>query len=428
MSEAAEVMLWGTRVGVVARRDGNDFAEFEYDRDFLDMGIEPSPIVMPVGNAVYSFAQLPRNTFYGLPGMLADSCPDKFGNKVLDAWLQAKGRTASELSPVERLCYTGIRGMGALEFKPVLLPGDGETERIVVDELAELAQRVLLERESVRAELARNASVYSAILKVGSSAGGARAKALIGWNETTGEMRCGQVKLDKGFGYWLMKFDGLKRNGDKDGDDGDGFGRIEYAYALMAAAAKIEMSECRLWNGRHFMTRRFDREADGGKLHMQTLGALAHLDYNDPVANSYEQAFRVARRLLQSAAADEQLFRRMVFNVLACNCDDHVKNVSFLMDRLGQWSLAPAYDLTFAYNPDGIWTSGHQMSVNGKRNGITRADIKQAGLVAGVSPERADGIVDEVRSAVARWREFAELAKAGDLQTRLIAKHLDLWR
>jgi len=325
---------------------------------------------------------------------------------------------------VERLGYTGVRGMGALEFRPVLLPGDGEAERIAVDELAELAQRVLLERESVRAELAKNASVYSAILKVGSSAGGARAKALIGWNETTGEVRCGQVKLGKGFGYWLMKFDGLKRNGDKDGDDEEGFGRIEYAYALMAEAAKIEMSECRLWNGRHFMTRRFDREADGGKLHMQTLGALAHLDYNNPVANSYEQAFRVARRLLQSASADEQLFRRMVFNVLACNCDDHVKNVSFLMDRTGQWSLAPAYDLTFAYNPDGIWTSGHQMSVNGKRNGITREDIKQAGLVAGVSPGRADEIMGEVRSAVARWQEFAERAKVGGAQAQAIDKLL----
>lgn len=410
MREAAEVILWGTRIGVVALRDGDRFAEFVYDGAFLDLGIEPSPIVMPIGTACYRFPQLPEASFHGLPGMLADSCPDKFGNQVLDVWLQSQGRTIESLSAIERLSYTGSRGMGALEYRPVLMEGGDADERIKVEELAELAERILTDRGRARAELAEGMPRYSAILKVGTSAGGARAKALIGWNEKTGEVRSGQVKLGKDFGYWLIKFDGLEENGDKDGGDAAGYGKIEYAYYLMAKAAGIEMSECRLWDGRHFMTRRFDRTAEGDKLHMQTLGALAHLDYNDPEANSYEQAFRVARRVVHSVKADEQLFRRMVFNVLACNCDDHVKNVSFLMDRNGEWSLAPAYDVTFAFRPDSIWTSGHQMGVNGKRRGITTGDLMATAKTAGINAPRATSIIEEVESTVARWPEFAEVA------------------
>ena len=325
MSEAVEVLLWGRRIGVASRVDGAPCASFAYDREFQDAGIEPSPLMMPVGIAAYSFPALPQGSFHGLPGMLSDSVPDKFGNAVIRAWLKTQGRLPESLTPIERLCYTGVRGMGALEYKPTMFDDEDKSEEIHVDALAELADEVLKSRTEAAAKLVPDMKRYSSILKVGSSAGGARAKALIGWNEATGEVRSGQVALPEGFGYWLIKFDGLTGNGDKEGDDKWGYGRVEYAYHLMARAAGIEMTECRLWNKRHFMTRRFDRLADGGKLHAQTLGALAHMDFNDPAAYSYEQAFRVTRRVVNDARANEQLFRRMAFNVLAWNCDDHVK-------------------------------------------------------------------------------------------------------
>ena len=378
VNEAAEVLLWGARIGFLSRSGDAPFAEFSYDPAFRGAGLEPAPLLMPVSGARYSFAQLPWRSFRGLPGMLADSLPDKFGNAVLDEWLKAQGRDPATLSPIERLCYTGSRGMGALEFRPALFDADDAAEAVRVDALVRLAAEVLRVRQDARAELRGELRRYAPILKVGSSAGGARAKALIGWNEATGEVRSGQTRLPEGFGYWLLKFDGLDGNGDKEGSDRSGYGRVEYAYHLMAREAGLEMSECRLWDGRHFMTRRFDRLPGGGKLHMQSLAALAHLDFNDPVSNSYEQAFRVARAVTADARAEDQLFRRMCFNVLAWNCDDHVKNVAFLMDRAGAWSLAPAFDVTYAYNPEGAWTGAHQMSVNGKRRGIADEDLLAA--------------------------------------------------
>lgn len=408
MIESAEVLLWGSRVGVVYREEGTAFAKFSFDSEFRSAGVEPSPLMMPVAEKVYEFPDLPEKSFHGLPGMLSDSVPDKFGNAVIDIWLQANGRSPGSMSPVERLCYTGSRGMGALEYRPVLMEsGDGDA-KVRVESLARLADEVLKCRTGARAELKPSIRKYSSILKVGSSAGGARAKALIGWNETTGEVRSGQVKLPRGFGYWLIKFDGLEGNGDKEGDDKWGYGRVEQAYHLMARAAGVEMSECRLWNHRHFMTRRFDRTPAGDKLHMQTLGALAHLDFNDPLSYSYEQAFRITRKLVRDVRACRQLYRRMVFNVLAWNCDDHVKNISYLMDREGRWSLAPAYDLCYAYNPEGDWTNRHQMSVNGKRIGITASDLIEVGRYAELDAHDAKAVVDEVRDAVHSWPRFAE--------------------
>ena len=414
MNEAAEVFLWGRRIGVASRLDGVPYVSFAYDADFREMGIEPSPLMMPVGVGPYSFPSLPQMSFHGLPGMLSDSVPDKFGNAVIGAWLTSQGRLPDSLTPIERLCYTGIRGMGALEYKPALFQKENEAEEIPVDALAELANEVLKCRKSAVAKLVPDMKRYSSILKVGSSAGGARAKALIGWNEATGEVRSGQVALPEGFGYWLIKFDGLTGNGDKEGDDKWGYGRIEYAYYLMARAAGIEMTECRLWNRRHFMTRRFDRLPDGGKLHMQTLGAMAHLDFNDPTAYSYEQAFRVTRRVVNDARANEQLFRRMAFNVLAWNCDDHVKNISYLMNRRGEWRLAPAYDECYAHNPDGDWTSRHQMSVNGKRIGITDDDILSCAPFANMRERKARAVLDEIKDAVRAWPQFAAEAEVRD--------------
>lgn len=411
MSHAAEVWLWDRLVGTVALEEDARAARFEYDRGFLADGLDVAPVEMPLRPEVYFFPELSLQSFHGLPGLLADSLPDKFGNAVLRAWVSSRGQRPESLTPIDRLCYTGTRGMGALEFRPALFREGDEAEAVRVDDLARLAAEVLRRRTEARATLVPGMTDFAPILKVGSSAGGARAKALIGWNEATGEVRSGQTRLPEGFGYWLLKFDGIDGNGDKEGSDRSGYGRVEYAYHLMAREAGLEMSECRLWDGLHFMTRRFDRLPGGGKLHMQSLAALAHLDFNDPVSNSYEQAFRIARAVTADARAEDQLFRRMCFNVLAWNCDDHVKNVAFLMDRAGVWSLAPAFDVTYAYNPEGAWTGAHQMSVNGKRRDIGEEDLLAAARAAGLRPRRAREDLDCVRAAVARWPDFA--AEAG---------------
>ena len=428
MNEAVEVLLWGQRIGVASRTEGVPYASFAYDAGFREVGLEPSPLMMPVGKEVFSFPEIPYKSFHGLPGMLSDSVPDKFGNAVLGMWLESQGRRPESLTPIERLCYTGVRGMGALEYRPTLFSGEGKAEVVHVAALAELANEVLKSRTDAVSRFVPDMKRYASILKVGSSAGGARAKALIGWNEATGEVRSGQVALPAGFGYWLIKFDGLAGNGVKEGDDKCGYGRVEYAYYLMARAAGIEMSECRLWNGRHFMTRRFDRLADGGKLHMQTLGAIAHFDFNDPRAYSYEQAFRITRRVVNDARANEQLFRRMAFNVLAWNCDDHVKNISYLMNRAGEWTLAPAYDECYAYNPEGDWTSAHQMSVNGKRTGIDEADILTCARLANMRERKARAVLDEVKDAVHAWPRFAAEAEVRDDFAAAIAKTLGCTR
>ena len=414
MQNAANVYLWGTHVGTVSLAGDDPIARFQYTDEFRGMGVEVSPLRMPLSSAVFSFPDLPVQSFHGLPGLVSDSLPDKFGNKVIAAWLRAQNRSPEELNAIDRLCCTGQRGMGALEYRPALLDKEDVSERVTVETLSELADKVLRTREDARATLVPGMNEYSPILKVGSSAGGARAKALIGWNEATGEVRSGQVALPEGFGYWLIKFDGLVGNGDKEGDDKWGYGRVEYAYHLMARAAGIEMTECRLWNRRHFMTRRFDRLPDGGKLHAQTLGALAHFDFNNPRLHSYEDAFDVTRRVVNDARANEQLFRRMIFNVLAWNCDDHVKNIAYLMDRAGEWHLAPAYDECYAWNPAGDWTSRHQMAVNGKRIGIEDADILASARFANMRERKARAVLDEVRAAVRDWPRFAAEAEVRD--------------
>ena len=410
---AAEVMLWGTRIGVVVFDDATGLGSFEYDRGFTGSGIEVSPVMMPLSQRVYSFPGLDRRSFHGLPGMLADSLPDKFGNAVIDAWLRSQGRTPESFDPVERLCYTGSRGMGALEFRPARGPSEGEDDTIHVERLVQLAAQILNERENIH--ISDKNDAMREIIRVGTSAGGARAKAVIAWNEKTGDVRSGQIDTGSGYGYWLMKFDGVSGNGDKEGSDSSQHTRIEYAYYLMASDAGLNMSECRMYkeNGRHhFLTRRFDRDPEtGDKIHMQSLGGIAHFDFNMAGAYGYEQAAAIMRRLRLSSREIAQFYRRMVFNVMARNQDDHVKNISFLMDRRGQWSLAPAYDITYAYNPDGMWTGTHQMSVNGKRDGIERDDLLAAGRSMGVRASEASAVIDEVRGSLQKWRNFAEQAE-----------------
>ncbi len=415
----AKVQLWGRTIGAVSLEPGRDVAAFQYDAEFARSGIELSPLVMPLSGRVYDFPALPRNTFHGLPGLLADSLPDKFGNALIDAWLATQGRTPETFNAVERLCYTGTRGMGALEFAPVLGPRPRKATNIEVDALVRLAGEVLTHRNNLQGhfhEEGRGKALRD-ILSVGTSAGGARAKAVIAWNRATNEVRSGQIAAGEGFGYWLLKFDGVAGNKDKELEDPKGYGAIEFAYHLMARAAGITMSECRLLeeNGRrHFMTRRFDRMARGEKLHMQSLCALAHYDFNQAGAYSYEQALLAIRQLKLPMAAVEEQFRRMVFNVVARNQDDHVKNIAFLMSQEGEWSLAPAFDVTYSYNPSGSWTATHQMTLNGKREGFTMEDFEVCAKSAQMKRGRAAAIIKEVQAAVERWEEFAAEARLAD--------------
>ncbi len=427
MSTVAEVRLWGSSIGAVSVNGPGELAVFEYTAAFRQSAIEVAPLMMPLAETLYTFPDLPKESFHGLPGMLADALPDAFGNAVIDAWLAAQGRLPRDIDAVERLCYTAARGIGALEFRPARGPQNRESTPLKVDELVALASSVLSNREHLQASFADKEKELALreILRVGASAGGARAKAVIAWNPTTNEVRSGQVKAPSGFEYWLLKFDGVSGNQDRDLADPQGFGAIEYAYSLMARAAGIRMSECRLFeeNGRrHFMTRRFDRLPDGEKLHMQSLGAMAHLDFKNPVAHSYEQAIAVIRRLGLPMDEIEEQFRRMVFNVIARNQDDHVKNIALLMDRTGTWSLSPAFDVMYAYNPSGAWTAHHQMSLAGKRDGFTLDDLKTVAMTASMQRGRAEVITREVIEAVSRWREFAAEAGVVSTQTDLIGK------
>jgi len=413
MSNVAEVRLWGRTIGAVSLDDGADIAAFEYDPAFAGSGIEISPLITPLSNRVYTFPQLSKKTFHGLPGLLADSLPDKFGNALIDAWLATQGRSPESFNAVERLCYTGARGMGALGFAPATGPKARQANRIQIDKLVELASDVLTHRINLKTSFADKSREQARgdILRVGTSAGGARAKAVIAWNPSTNEIRSGQIPAGKGFEYWLLKFDGVSGNRDKELEDPKGYGLIEYAYAKMAADAGITMSECRLFeeNGRHhFMTRRFDRLAGGEKLHMQSLCALAHYDYNLAGAYAYEQALLVIRQLALPMSAIEEMFRRMVFNIIARNQDDHVKNIAFLMDKTGTWSLSPAFDMTYSFNPAGSWTASHQMTMNGKRDNFTLEDFKACAKNASMKRGRAEAIVNEVFETVSRWRDYAD--------------------
>ena len=415
----AEVQLWGRTIGAVSLEEGREVAAFQYDPAFARSGIELSPLMMPLHDRVYEFSTLSRSTFHGLPGLLADSLPDKFGNSLIDAWLATQGRTPESFQAVERLCYTGARGMGALEFAPVQGPKSRTSSKIEIDALVRLASEVLTHRGDVRGHFheAGKEKALRDILQVGTSAGGARAKAVIAWNRATNEVRSGQITAGEGFDYWLLKFDGVAGNKDKELEDPKGYGAIEYAYYLMAKAAGISMSECRLLeeNGRrHFMTRRFDRLAGGAKLHMQSLCALAHFDFNQPGAYAYEQALLTIRQLKLPMAEVEQQFRRMVFNIVARNQDDHVKNIAFLMNRQGEWSLAPAFDVTYSFNPTGLWTATHQMTLNGKRDGFVQEDFAACAKAAVMKRGRAATIIEEVRAAVQCWPDFAAEARLAD--------------
>lgn len=408
--DTAQVLLWGRNIGAIFWDDKAGLGVFEYEPGFRRSGIELAPIRMPLGDRVYRFPELAATSFRGLPGLLADSLPDDFGNAVIDQWLIRQGRDLAGFSPVERLCYIGRRGTGALEFRPATRRAPSGSVPLELDSLVDLARDVLARRDRLQVDLSADDGSLDDILRVGTSAGGARAKAVVAWNPKTDSMRSGQIKAPAGYEYWLLKFDGVD-NRQHGLADPQGYGRIEYAYYLMAEAAGIRMSPCRLLeeNGRsHFMTRRFDRNEDGDKIHMQSLYAIAHLDHEFPGAHSYEQAFSVMLRLGLPIGALREQYRRMVFNVLSRNQDDHTKNIAFLMDKRGEWSLSPAFDVIYAFNPDGQWTSRHQMTINGLQDDFAIEDLLAVAGTFNISaPER---ILDQVQVSVAGWAGFAERA------------------
>jgi len=401
-------------VGVAYWDAARRAASFQYTPEFVRHGVELAPLMMPLREAPYQFANL-HESFGGLPGLLADSLPDVYGNTLIDDWLRQQGRVPDNFSPVERLCYVGNRGMGALEFRPGLRPERSAAESVDVDRLVELAAKVLADRKGLSVDLDEQG--LNEILRVGTSAGGARAKAVIVWNEQTNEVRSGQAGAPEGFQHWLLKFDGVSEAFDGVTDP-QGYGRIEYAYSKMAAEAGITMSECRLFKegGRaHFMTRRFDRPDQGGKVHCASLFGLAHKQYSAPGthSHSYEEYFDVIERLNMEPKARLEAFRRMVFNVLGCNRDDHTKNVGFMLNNEGQWTLTPAFDVTYAHNPQpGKWTATQQMSIMGKRENITREDLIALGRQCSVATApKLKSAIDQVIAALGQWPRFA--AEAG---------------
>ena len=409
----ARVKLWGKSIGAVSWDENEGLAHFEYEADFVHSGIEVAPLTMPLSQQIYSFPALPRETFHGLPGLLADSLPDDFGNALINVWLASQGRSPESFNPVERLCYTGVRGIGALEYLPSQGPFAGKSELLDVKALVELASKILTKRNTLQGSFLpeQRENSLQDILGVGTSAGGARAKAIVAWNQETNEVRSGQVKAGKGFSYWLLKFDGVSGNKDKELEDPAGYGLIEHAYYRMAKEAGIDMEESRLLkeNGRsHFMTRRFDRTENGQKIHMQSLCAIEHFDFKKAGAHSYEQALLTIRKLDMPMATIEQQFRRMAFNIIGRNQDDHVKNIAFLMDKSGNWSLSPAFDMTYSYNPQGDWTSRHQMSLNSKRDDFTIDDFKACARNVSMKRGRAEEIVHQVQIAFSQWKQFAD--------------------
>jgi serine/threonine-protein kinase HipA len=409
--DVATVRLWGHDIGAVFWDDVSNVGAFEYTVEFQQSGVELAPLTMPLGPRIYRFPELARSSFRGLPGLLADSLPDDFGNALIRQWLIREGRDEANFSPVEQLCYIGLRGTGALEFRPARRQVSGGSVPLQLGSLVELAGDVLAQRDALSYSLGvDDEQALDDILRVGTSAGGARAKAVVAWNPKSGELRSGQVKAPAGFEYWILKFDGVE-NREHGLADPQGYGKTEFAYYLMARDSGIEMMPCRLYeeNGRsHFMTRRFDRLDNGDKVHMQSLFAMMHLDNQLPGAHSYEQAMLAIERLGIGKSALEEQFRRMAFNVIGRNQDDHTKNIAFLMDKDGRWKLAPAFDVVYSWNPAGDWTSRHQMTINGKRDDFSSSDLLAVAARFGI--QQGEELLQQVRDAVSLWPEYASRA------------------
>ena len=404
-------------VGAVSFDTEKGLGAFEYDPGFIKKGIELSPIKMPLSNRIYSFPELDFNTFKGLPGLIADSLPDDFGNAVLNAWVAGQGRSPSDITPLQRLQYTGKRGMGALEYAPATkLRSLNASQQVEIQSLVSIAQEILDLRGNFQVELKQSGQddreAMMSLLSVGMSAGGARPKAVLAFNEDFTQVRSGQAKVPSGFTHYLMKFDGVSEHNKNQETFGDplGYGAMEFVYHLMAYKCGVDMMPCRLLhegNRRHFITQRFDRNKNT-KVHVQTLNGLAHVDYKKPGAFSYEELFGIARQLKLSAVEAEQLFKRMTFNIIARNHDDHSKNFAFILKK-DKWSLAPAYDLAYSYKPGSKWVNSHWMSLNGKRDKFTRSDFYSLEKLSPIfSKKKIDDIIDATIEHISTWRQLAE--------------------
>lgn len=424
MVDIARVNLYGQPVGTFRWDNNRQLAHFEYAESFIGKGLEPSPILMPVRQGrIYSFSDIGRETFKGLPGMLADSLPDTYGRALFDRWLALTGRSSG--NAVETLCFLGKRCMGALEFEPAMDAPYSPDVRIELDSLVEVTSEALSEKEEFGANLEEDKKAAIAeIVRLGTSAGGQRAKAIIAYNPLTGEVRSGQIEAPEGFDYYLIKLDGV--TAEAGFRETQNFGRLEYSFYRLVKECGIKMSDCSLIeeNGRaHFLTKRFDRQ-NGEKIHMQTLCGIAHYDYCNPRSYSYEQAFNVMRALRLPYSQAQEMFRRLVFNVVIRNQDDHTKNISFLMDRQGKWTLSPAYDMGFAYNPKGGWTAQHQMSINGKFDDITRQDLLEFARRNNI--KEAAEIIDCIAEVSSRWPLLARECEVPQPMIEAIMPNLKL--
>ena len=422
MVKSAFVNIWGVTIGAVAWDDNTLLGSFEYDSKFLTMDLNLSPLKMPIssGKQIFSFPELRDNTtFNGLPGLLADSLPDKYGNLLIDSWLAEQGRPSNTMNPVEKLCFIGTRGMGALEFQPSKFKKATNTFSVEINSLVELSKKILNQRDNFQTNLnANEKGAMMDIIKISTSAGGMRAKAIIAFNEKTGEVRSGQTRVPKGFEHWLIKLDGIS---DEQSGDPKGYGRIEMAYYLMAKDCEIEMMECRLLeesDRAHFMTKRFDREGSDAKHHIQTFCAMQHYNYNDVLSYSYEQLFQTMRLLRLSYPQADQMYRRMVFNVLAKNCDDHTKNTAFRLKYDGIWELAPAYDICYSYKLSSKWVSQHVLSINGKRENISKNDL--LAVAKSMNIKKAEQIIKQISEVVQKWPQYAEQTKVESKKTDAI--------
>ncbi len=426
MVDVAEVKIWGEFAGAVRWDESRQLGYFQYDSKFVENGWDLSPIKMPIsqGSHIYSFPELrigrseTEDTFKGLPGLLSDALPDRYGNRLINTWLVQQGRSGNSMNPVEKLCFIGKRAIGALEFEPTQIKTGIRSFSLELDSLIEVAKKMLNERKEFLTKLNNeDEKAMMQILKIGTSAGGARPKAVIAYNPKTQEVRSGQTNVPKGFEHWLLKLDGV--SGEQFGES-SGWGRVEYAYYLMAVDCGIEISESLLLeeNGRaHFMTKRFDRE-ENTKHHIQTLCGLQHYDFNDMFSYSYEQVFQTMRLLKLTYPEAEQMFRRMVFNVLATNYDDHTKNFSFILKKDQKWSLAPAYDLCFSFDPGNFWVNKQTLSVNGKRLKISKEDLMT--IARNNNIKKGEKIIEEINSTIKSWNKYAELAQLRkDLKVRI---------
>lgn len=423
---SAYINIWNNRVGAVMWDKEKNLAYFEYDKKFLKQGLSLSPIFLPNNqpNKVFYFPELAKSSTYkGLPGMLADLLPDKYGNTLINAWLARNGRPANSMNPVEMLCFVGNRGMGALEFEPTSTNNENESTAIEIEGLIEIASDILNERQDFSTKIADDKEkALLDIIKIGTSAGGARAKALIAYNPITNEVRSGQTIAPPGYSHWILKFDGVH---DAQFGESYGFGRVEMAYALMAKDCGIEMTECKLLeeNGRaHFMTKRFDRINNDEKIHMQSWCALSHVDFQEIGAHSYESLFQTMRTLLLPYPDAEQMFKRMVFNIIGKNCDDHTKNFAFLMDKKGNWRLAPAFDVCFAYRPDSFWVSKQSITANGKRDNFTEEDLLK--IANQMNIKKAKQIIEDVQNTINNWRVFAKEVNVNEKLIQEIEQNL----